>query len=103
MRLAAALLAVIAWLVSGCASRLPPRDARCARLDDARIAWRGVAVGATALSGAQGLGTIPADGDAQTGLAIGAAVAAGVAVAAQSWGSGASELWARECAEREGE
>jgi hypothetical protein len=61
-----------------------------------------VATSAAALSGAQGLGSIPERGptseDTRTGLVVGAVVAAALAAGSTVAQEQAAQAWARECA-----
>jgi hypothetical protein len=89
--------------IAGLKSRAPtvtatPSSDQCLAYDSGHRTWDAVAKGAAVLAGAQGLGQIPVDTrSARIGLAVGTAVAATCAVAAESLASGYAESWARDC------
>jgi hypothetical protein len=73
---------------------------RCQKLDNARMTWGAVAVGAGVISGTSGISTIPFE-DSQEEIAasaaLGAAVVGGVAYYVKN---AKDEAWARDCSER---
>jgi hypothetical protein len=76
----------------------PPSD-YCVSLDSRQSTWHAVAAGAGVLAGTAGLVSIPVDGDARTGLAVGSVALATVGAAAIVVADLASVSWARDCSE----
>jgi hypothetical protein len=79
----------------------PATAERCEELDDRRTLYGGAAKAFGVLGGGAGLATVATDDESlQTGLAIGAAASAALAVGALYVAEGSGESWARECAAR---
>jgi hypothetical protein len=84
----------------GADAKAPARDVEfCRDKDDARSFYGATAKTLGALGGAAGLGSIAVkDERVETGLVIGAAVAAALAAGAVVMEQSASQAWVRECA-----
>lgn len=70
---------------------------RCSSLSDRSTAWGAVGMGTAVLSGASGLGALPADGSVELGLAIGSLTLGGVSAASMFVSQESAASWAREC------
>jgi hypothetical protein len=89
------------------AARLSALEARCVRLDEGRLIWKGVAVGAGAMAAASSAATALTAGfadpeDAQwasLGLGLGSLVFGGVALLGTTMESAVAEDFARICGE----
>lgn len=71
---------------------------RCSTLSDRHTFWGGSAKTLGVIGGGEALAVIPVDDDRiETGLAIGAAAAAALAVGAQYVSDESAAAWAKEC------
>lgn len=75
-----------------------PPTQYCSDLDSKHALWSGVAAGAGALAGAQGIMSIPIDDkDIKVGLAAGTVAMGALAATAVVISDGAATAWARDC------